>query len=494
MDLFWKKNKKKNIKIENVHPIENIIEKKSVNFRNEVYYLNDQYGKNAGFKASTKRNNWNDLIESYYEVEPINTGIKLIANAKKSLRPYILNTKTNEYTQEHPLVEILLKPNFNQSYSEFIEKANLYKKLTGNVFYLIKSSGHEEEARVIEIIPTSYVEITERSLNSIDISGPYSYEVYFPKNSSRMTFTSDISSESNADIENPRYFSENKYFELIHDNGINLKNDSSYGDSQITSIYYHGQRYLKALEYNTSLLDNGPNLYFEYGKTDNSCDNSLTDEQFGRLKCQLDNDYSGTLNAGKSVLLEGGLVAKPVTMTDKDMSFLEGAKFDRKIIFSNLKIPLALIGEEDSSFSSNSAYAESRKSLYENTAIPEVQEFFDFIYNRIGLFRYDLEKYEILTYKADEIEELEKVKKEISLKTFEIFSKLGRPDLLTDDQLRGLLGFNTKEENDKETNKKTEKEEEDEELENKELFIKLLLKSGRQTEECAKAIKNWDDL
>ena len=49
----------------------------------------------------------------------------------------------------------------------------------------------------------------------------------------------------------------------------------------------------------------------------------MADAQFERLKKELSDQYQGTANAGRPLLLEGGLDWKPMSLSPKDMDFME---------------------------------------------------------------------------------------------------------------------------------------------------------------------------
>ena len=48
-----------------------------------------------------------------------------------------------------------------------------------------------------------------------------------------------------------------------------------------------------------------------------------SDEQFERLKRELEREYQGAANAGRPLVLEGGLDWKAMSLTPKDMDFME---------------------------------------------------------------------------------------------------------------------------------------------------------------------------
>ena len=51
-------------------------------------------------------------------------------------------------------------------------------------------------------------------------------------------------------------------------------------------------------------------------------DGHLTEEQFARLKSELETGFQGARHAGRPLLLEGGLDWKPLSLTPKDMDRL----------------------------------------------------------------------------------------------------------------------------------------------------------------------------
>ena len=76
-----------------------------------------------------------------------------------------------------------------------------------------------------------------------------------------------------------------------------------------------------AAGWNKALLDNAarPSGALVYGKKDGH----LTAEQFARLKAELETSFQGARNAGRPLLLEGGLDWKPLSLSPKDMDFIE---------------------------------------------------------------------------------------------------------------------------------------------------------------------------
>jgi phage portal protein BeeE len=59
----------------------------------------------------------------------------------------------------------------------------------------------------------------------------------------------------------------------------------------------------------------------------------MSAEQFERLKAELEGSYQGAKHAGRPLLLEGGLDWKPLSLSPKDMDFIEAKHAAAREIF-----------------------------------------------------------------------------------------------------------------------------------------------------------------
>ena len=71
----------------------------------------------------------------------------------------------------------------------------------------------------------------------------------------------------------------------------------------------------------------------------------MSDEQFERLKKELDDQYQGTANAGRPLLLEGGLDWKAMSLSPKDMDFMEAKHRAAREIALAFGVPPMLLGD-----------------------------------------------------------------------------------------------------------------------------------------------------
>ena len=97
---------------------------------------------------------------------------------------------------------------------------------------------------------------------------------------------------------------------------------------------------------------------------------NLTDEQFDRLKAELEGGYAGATNAGRPMLLEGGLDWKAMSLTPQEMDFVEARAAAARDIALALGVPPMLLGIPGDATYSN--YAEANRALLRLTVLPLV--------------------------------------------------------------------------------------------------------------------------
>ncbi len=143
--------------------------------------------------------------------------------------------------------------------------------------------------------------------------------------------------------------------------------DDHYGlgclDAAIGAASVHN----RASRWNKALLDNAarPSGALVYEPGDGS---SLGQEQFDRLQKELGEQFSGSANAGRPLLLDGGLKWQALGLSPADMDFVavkEGAARDIALAFG---VPPVLIG-----LPGDATYANAReagRALYRQTILP----------------------------------------------------------------------------------------------------------------------------
>jgi HK97 family phage portal protein len=97
-------------------------------------------------------------------------------------------------------------------------------------------------------------------------------------------------------------------------------------------------------------------------------DEQLSDEQFARLKAQTEDQYSGAQNAGRPMLLEGGMKWQQMGLSPTDMGIIDSKNASARDICLAWGVPPQLLGIPGDNTYSN--YSEARLSFWEDTVLP----------------------------------------------------------------------------------------------------------------------------
>ena len=123
-----------------------------------------------------------------------------------------------------------------------------------------------------------------------------------------------------------------------------------------------------AARWNKALLDNSARpsgaLVYTSGQ-------HMTADQFARLKEELETSFQGTRNAGRPMLLEGGLDWKAMSLSPRDLDFMEAKHAAAREIALAIGVPPMLLGIPGDNTYAN--YAEANRAFWRQTILPLVQ-------------------------------------------------------------------------------------------------------------------------
>ncbi len=155
----------------------------------------------------------------------------------------------------------------------------------------------------------------------------------------------------------------------------------------------------------------------------------LTDEQFGRLKRALEDSYQGATNAGRPMVLEGGLDWKAMSYAPSEMDFAETRAQAAREIALAFGVPPMLLGLPGDNTYAN--YAEANLSFWRQTVLPLVGR------TAASLTRWLCPRYGEglrLGFDADAVEALSEARKAL-------WGKLNEADFLTLNEKRAAAGY-----------------------------------------------------
>lgn len=124
--------------------------------------------------------------------------------------------------------------------------------------------------------------------------------------------------------------------------------------------------------WNKALIDNaarpsGALIFTGAGGADR-----LSEEQFQRLKTELEDMHVGAANAGRPMLLEGGLEWRPMSLSPSDMDFTGARHSAARDIALAFGVPPMLLGIPGDNTYSN--YREANLAFWRQTALPLAQK------------------------------------------------------------------------------------------------------------------------
>ncbi len=204
--------------------------------------------------------------------------------------------------------------------------------------------------------------------------------------------------------------------------------DDHYGMSPIEAAAVAIDIHNQASRWNKALLDNAarPSGALVYAAREGR----LTTEQFERLKAELQEGFQGAKNAGRPLLLEGGLDWKPLSLSPKDMDFIEAKHAAAREIALALGVPPMLLGiPGDNTFSN---YQEANRNFWRNTVVPLMTRGLHSLSDWLGdafpggpvMLIPDLDQVEALSPERDAL-----------------WARLEKTSFLTDDEKRALIGY-----------------------------------------------------
>jgi HK97 family phage portal protein len=128
-----------------------------------------------------------------------------------------------------------------------------------------------------------------------------------------------------------------------------------------------------ATRWNKALLDNAarPSGALVYEPQDGS---NFSIEQFDRLKAELEASFQGAANAGRPMLLDGGLKWQALSLTPADMDFVSLKAAAAREIALAFGVPPMLLGLPGDNTYAN--YREANRSLWRLTILPLAAKIF----------------------------------------------------------------------------------------------------------------------
>jgi HK97 family phage portal protein len=299
---------------------------------------------------------YKDLATEGYLYNSIaNACINRIATSIASVEPHLYKrTKGGklEKVESHPLLDLLENPNPAQSGKEFMEWLVSYFYVGGNA-YIYGNRGITGKLKQ----PTELQLLNPGQMKVQPGSGLFpSYYEYRPRPQQDAIRYSVDQNTGYSPVLQLKTFNPLSPWE-----GISPMMAAAFG----IDIFNSGNKW------NKRLLDNDarPSGALVVKNADGSAQ-TLSEEQYQRLKEMIDQQMSGGSNAGRPLLLEGGLDWKEMSVNPKDLDFLNGKNSAATDIGLTFGVPSQLIGIPGSSTFAN--YEQAMLAFWTDTVIPRL--------------------------------------------------------------------------------------------------------------------------
>jgi len=338
--------------------------------------------------------------EGFMRNPVVHRAVRLIAETASAI-PWLLYEGAAEM-DDHPLLQLLARPNQRQAGATFLEALYGHLLLSGNAYVELVEAG--QDARELHLLRPDRVTVLT------DADGwPSALE--YREGSTRRRAQIGLGPGGGA-----------LQLSLFH------PLDDHYGFPPLEAALMALDTHNAAGRWNKALLDNSarPSGALVYAPKEGG---NLTDEQFERLKAELEQGYSGATRAGRPLLLEGGLDWKAMGLTPKDMDFIEAKHSASRDIALAFGVPPMLLGIPGDNTYAN--YQEANRAFYRLTILPLVARTAKELSAWLApAFGSDLR----LWYDADCVEGL-------SGERDALWARLEAASFLTDDEKREAVGY-----------------------------------------------------
>ena len=266
--------------------------------------------------------------------------VKLVAEAAAAL-PLVLQDNERRY-DEHPVLSLIQSPNAAQG------RAELFEALYGQL--LLTGNGYLEAVTDDMGAPVELHVLRSDRMNVVPGADgwPVAYEYAVGGKKHRFDMTTEVQPVCHIKTFSPQ--------------------DDHYGFSPMQAAASAVDVHNSASRWTKGLLDNAarPSGAIIYRGSDGQA--SLTPDQYDRLVDGMASQHQGAANAGRPMLLEGGLDWKPMGFSPSDMEFQKTKEAAAREIAIAFGVPPMLLGIPGDAAYAN--YQEANRAFYRLTVLP----------------------------------------------------------------------------------------------------------------------------
>ncbi|MCH2078077.1 MAG: phage portal protein [Rhodobacteraceae bacterium] len=264
--------------------------------------------------------------------------VKLIAEAAAAL-PLVLQDAERRY-ETHPIASLMRRPNAGQGRADLFEALYGQVLLSGNGYVEAVGEGFPLELHVLRSDRMSLVPGAD--------GWPIAYDYTVGGRKHRFPMAEGVGPICHIKSFHPQ--------------------DDHYGLSPLQAAATAIDVHSSATRWSKSLLDNAarPSGAIVYKGADGQ--GQMGPDQYDRLVSEMEMHHQGARNAGRPMLLEGGLDWKPMGFSPSDMEFQKTKEAAAREIATAFGVPPMLLGIPGEATYAN--YQEAHRAFYRLTVLP----------------------------------------------------------------------------------------------------------------------------
>ncbi len=342
------------------------------------------------------------VSEGYVKNPAVRRAVKMISDSIASLKWTAFMDGTP--MPDHPLLALLADPNPMCAGPSFMESIAGFLVLHGNAYI--------ERVETQGGAPAELHVLRPDRMRVVTNSNGWPVEYMYTVGTRQAHFPIDMLS-GRADI---------LHLKLFH------PTDDHYGLGGLEAAAEALNAHNAAMRWNASLLENAARpsgaLVFEPG----SGPAALSNDQFTRLKTEMAEQFQGSRNAGRPLLLEGGLKWQALSLSPHDMDFAGSRDAAARDIAMAFSVPPMLLGVPGDATYAN--YAEANRAFWKMTVLPLAQRI------GAGLSSWMQQAYPGVALKVDE----DRISA-LSPERDALWARVASADFLEADERRTILGL-----------------------------------------------------
>jgi HK97 family phage portal protein len=342
------------------------------------------------------------LVRNGFQGNPVGfRAVKLIAEAAAAL-PLVLQDAERRYEQ-HPVLDLVRRPNPAQGRADLFEAVYAQLLLSGNA-YLEAVPGAGRVPGELHVLRSDRMSLVPGA-----DGWPVAYDYTVGGRVHRFDMTGEV-------------------VPVCHIRSFHPQDDH-YGFAPMQAAAVALDVHSAASAWSKALLDNAarPSGAIVYKGGDGQA--VLSPDQYDRLVTEIEANHQGARNAGRPMLLEGGLDWKPMGFSPSDMEFQKTKEAAAREIAIAFGVPPMLIGIPGDATYAN--YQEANRAFYRLTVLPLVGKVTAAVSHWLAGFtgeavelRPDLDQVSALAVERDQQ-----------------WARVGAADFLTQAEKRAILGL-----------------------------------------------------